>query len=124
MEFNSDSDKIVLEGPPTEVQQAKESFESFTEDLVYTLYMNINCTRRSLRMAFFLALSRWQLWTLLRFTWNRSTIVMSSARAELAVRVYAVNGCSGGKQMSMYSIPPFPHSPIPHSTFPSESHQD
>ena len=34
MEFNSDSDKIVLEGPPTEVQQAKESFESFTEDLV------------------------------------------------------------------------------------------
>ena len=34
MEFNSDSDKIVLEGPPNEVQQAKESFESFTEDLV------------------------------------------------------------------------------------------
>ena len=37
MEFNSDSDKIVLEGPPTEVQQAKESFESFTEDLVHQL---------------------------------------------------------------------------------------
>ena len=35
MEFNSDSDKIVLEGPPAEVQQAKESFQSFTEDLVY-----------------------------------------------------------------------------------------
>ena len=37
MEFNSDSDKIVLEGPPAEVQQAKESFESFTEDLVTLL---------------------------------------------------------------------------------------
>ena len=38
VEFNSDSDKIVLEGPPTEVKQAKESFESFTEDLVCTLH--------------------------------------------------------------------------------------
>jgi predicted PilT family ATPase len=37
VEFNSDSDKIVLEGPPTEVQQAKESFESFTEDLMATM---------------------------------------------------------------------------------------
>ena len=37
VEFNSDSDKIVLEGPPAEVQQAKESFESFTEDLVHTI---------------------------------------------------------------------------------------
>ena len=27
-------DKILIEGPPDEVQLAKESFETFTEDLV------------------------------------------------------------------------------------------
>ncbi len=34
VEFNSDSHKIVLEGPPDQVQQAKEAFVTFTEDLV------------------------------------------------------------------------------------------
>ncbi len=34
VEFNSDLEKIILEGPPSEVQVAKESFETFTEDLV------------------------------------------------------------------------------------------
>lgn len=34
VEFNSDLDKIILEGPPEQVQQAKEAFETFTEDLV------------------------------------------------------------------------------------------
>ena len=51
VEFNSDSDRIILEGPPAEVQQAKESFESFTEDLVHTLCvyaMQWNLTNPSL----------------------------------------------------------------------------
>jgi len=34
VEFSSDSDKIVLEGPPDQVQQAKEAFDTFTSDLV------------------------------------------------------------------------------------------
>ena len=34
VEFNSGLDKIILEGPPEQVQLAKESFETFTEDLV------------------------------------------------------------------------------------------
>ena len=34
VEFNSDLDKIILEGPPDQVTQAKEAFETFTEDLV------------------------------------------------------------------------------------------
>lgn len=34
VEFNSSTDKIVLEGPPDQVQQAKEAFVTFTEDLV------------------------------------------------------------------------------------------
>ena len=34
VEFNSDLDKIILEGPPEQVQQAKEAFETFTDDLV------------------------------------------------------------------------------------------
>jgi predicted PilT family ATPase len=47
VEFNSDSDKIVLEGPPTEVKQAKESFESFTEDLMATMdYAEINVDQK------------------------------------------------------------------------------
>ena len=35
VEFNSDLDKIILEGPPEQVQQAKEAFETFTDDLVH-----------------------------------------------------------------------------------------
>lgn len=34
VEFNSSIHKIVLEGPPDQVQQAKEAFVTFTEDLV------------------------------------------------------------------------------------------
>ena len=34
VEFNSEIEKIILEGPPDQVTIAKESFESFTEDLV------------------------------------------------------------------------------------------
>lgn len=34
VEFNSSTHKIVLEGPPEQVQQAKEAFDTFTEDLV------------------------------------------------------------------------------------------
>ncbi len=34
VEFNSGLDKIILEGPPDQVQQAKEAFETFTDDLV------------------------------------------------------------------------------------------
>ena len=34
VEFRSDSDKIVLEGLPEQVQQAKEAFDTFTGDLV------------------------------------------------------------------------------------------
>ena len=34
VEFNSDLDKIILEGPPDQVQQAKEAFDTFTDDLV------------------------------------------------------------------------------------------
>ena len=34
VEFNSETDKIVLEGPPEQVHQAKEAFDTFTEDLV------------------------------------------------------------------------------------------
>lgn len=34
VEFNSDRNKIILEGPPDQVQQAKEAFETFTDDLV------------------------------------------------------------------------------------------
>jgi len=34
VEFNSDLDKIILEGPPDQVRQAKEAFETFTDDLV------------------------------------------------------------------------------------------
>lgn len=37
VEFNSDLDKIILEGPPEQVQLAKESFETFTEDLMATM---------------------------------------------------------------------------------------
>ena len=32
--FMRGEDKILIEGPPEEVQLAKESFETFTEDLV------------------------------------------------------------------------------------------
>ena len=34
VEFNSSTHKIVLEGPPDQVQQAKDAFDTFTEDLV------------------------------------------------------------------------------------------
>ena len=34
VEFNSGTDRIILEGPPDQVQSAKEAFETFTEDLV------------------------------------------------------------------------------------------
>lgn len=37
VEFNSDLNKIILEGPPDQVQQAKEAFETFTDDLVATM---------------------------------------------------------------------------------------
>ena len=38
VEFNSDNDKIILEGPPEQVQQAKEAFVTFTENLVGVVY--------------------------------------------------------------------------------------
>lgn len=47
--FVRDSEKIVIEGTPDEVQMARESFETFTDDLVssYTvisaLYMYVHC---------------------------------------------------------------------------------
>ena len=39
VEFNSDSNKIILEGPPEQVQQAKEAFDTFTEDLVGVVFI-------------------------------------------------------------------------------------
>lgn len=37
VEFNSSTHKIVLEGPPDQVHQAKEAFVTFTEDLMATM---------------------------------------------------------------------------------------
>ena len=44
VEFNSDLDKIILEGPPDQVQQAKEAFETFTDDLVCAMCVGV-CVR-------------------------------------------------------------------------------
>jgi len=34
VEFNDEEEVVSLEGPPAEVAQAKEAFETFTRDLV------------------------------------------------------------------------------------------
>ena len=43
VEFNSDLNKIILEGPPGEVTQAKEAFVTFTEDLVCDVVGVVYC---------------------------------------------------------------------------------
>ena len=42
--FPKDTDKIVIEGPPDEVQCARESFERFTTKLVSACTCTCTCT--------------------------------------------------------------------------------
>lgn len=80
VEFNDEEEVVSLEGPPAEVAQAKEAFETFTRDLV-------SFQKRTIRVRMYLyhLCNRWLQWTLLRCILTLAITVTSLAKMELMV---------------------------------------
>ena len=73
--FPNEGDVIVIEGPPEEVQVARESLENFTDGLVSMNMLSIHYCELSIHYFF-----RWLLWYMLRYILIRNFILTSLGR--------------------------------------------